>query len=93
MHWSNLFLVFLTTSFSGKACNCDKGNYPQILSNRAEMSTRDGLDYSLAILSISIWVYRIFRVQNDDLWNNLSYVFIGKKRCRIFEEVETLPLR
>jgi hypothetical protein len=45
IHCSNLFYVFLKTSFLCKAPNCDMGNHPLTSSDRAEIFTKDTLKY------------------------------------------------
>jgi hypothetical protein len=94
IHCSNLFYVFLKTSFLCKAPNCDTGNHPLTSSDRAEIFTKDTLKYlpevesAVLISDVSVRIYRVLNVKNFLLAKTFTYFFYKKKESEIFEKAQ-----
>ncbi len=94
IHCSNLFYVFLKTSFSCKAPNCATYNLPWTSSDRAEIFTTDTLKYppevesGVLISDVSIRIYRVLNVKNFVLAKTFTYFFYKKKESEIFEKAQ-----
>jgi hypothetical protein len=94
IHGSNLFCVFLKTSFSCTAPNGVKYNPPLTSSDRAEIFTTDTLRYlpelksTVLISDARIQLYRILKVRKSVLAKTFGYFFYKKKKVRSLENLK-----
>jgi hypothetical protein len=94
IHCSNLFCVFLKTSFSWKAFDCATYNPSLILSDRAEIFTTNTLKYSpevksaVLIFDQPIRIYRVFKPTNPGFWKTFPYFFNQNKESKTFEKAQ-----
>jgi len=96
---SNLFYIFLKTSFSCKASHCATYNLTLTSSDRAEICTTDTLKYppeveaAVLISDVFIQIYRVLNVKNLVLAKTFTYLFHKKTRNWDFWKSSKLTLR
>jgi hypothetical protein len=98
IHCSNLFYVFLKTSFSCKVPNCVTYDFLLTSSDRAEIFTTDTLKYppevesAVLFSNVSIRIYRVLNVKNLIMVKTFMYFFYKKKKVRFLKKLK-LTLR
>ena len=86
IYCSNLFYVFLKTSFSCTVPNCGTYNLPFISSDRAEIFTTDTLKYppevesAVLISDASIRICRVLNAKKPVFQRTFRYFFYQQKR-------------